>query len=98
MISMPSRGVIIDNFSGKVTELDMGGVGPNSGQLEFSVTSSGGQGRTFAVWMDTEARVVSAMTSILAMAFQSGISITVNYMEIEGGTPKAINVRVPAIG
>jgi hypothetical protein len=84
-------------LTGRVTELDVGGDGPNSGQLEFAVTPpNGGPSTTFAVWMDTEARVFTAMTTILAMAFRANITLTVEYVQKEEGTPKAISVRVPA--
>ena len=88
----------VGTFNGRVTELDVGGEGPNSAQLEFSITPvDGGQARTFAVWFDTEARVFAAMASILAMAFRANIVVTVQYRETAGETPKALNIRVPAI-
>jgi hypothetical protein len=86
-------------LTGRVTELDVGGDGPNSGQLKFAVTpTDGGQSTTFGVWMDTEARVFTAMATILTMAFRANITLRVEYTQKEGGTPKAIGVRVPATG
>jgi hypothetical protein len=95
---MAKASVLTGTFNGRVTELDVGGNGPNSGQLEFALTPGDGQqSKTFAVWMDTEARVFTAMASILTMAFQANIMVTVEYTQEEGGTPKAISVRVPAV-
>jgi hypothetical protein len=55
-----------------------------------------GPPKTFVVEMDTEARVFSAMATLLTMAYRANIVVTVQYRLIEGGTPRAINVRIPA--
>jgi hypothetical protein len=84
-------------FSGRVTEIDIGGTGPNSGQLEFAVTpDGGGVSMTFVVEMDTEARVFTVMATLLTMAYRASLPVTVEYQVIEGAAPKAINIRLPA--
>jgi hypothetical protein len=85
-------------ITGTVTELDVGGHGPNSGQLEFSITPLpvGPAAQTFAVWMDTEDRVFTSMTMMLMMAYHFKTPVTVEYLTQPGQTPKALNVKVPA--
>ncbi len=82
---------------GAVTELDVGGYGPNSGQLEFSITPTDGDPpQTFVVLMDSENRVFAAMTTLLATAYVHKITVQVTYMPIAGGAPVASNVKLLA--
>ena len=84
-------------FTGTVTELDVGGNGANSAQLEFSVTPLEGQGQpeTFVVLFGTEPQVFSAMATLLTAAYMAKMIVTVTYFSPEpGATPVAINVKL----
>lgn len=84
-------------FSGTVTELDVGGDGANSAQLEFSVTPLKGQGQpeTFVVLFEAEPQVFSAMTTLLTAAYMAKMIVTITYFSPEpGATPVATNVKL----
>jgi hypothetical protein len=85
-------------FTGTVTELDVGGNGPHSAQLEFSITPLKGAGdpETFVVEFDTEPQVFSAMATLLTAAYMAKMIVTVTFLPQPGATPKATNVTLGA--
>ena len=88
----------MQTFAGTVTELDVGGNGPNSAQLEFSITPLKGAGKpeTFVVEFDTEPQVLSAMATLLTAAYMAKMIVTVTFLVQPGATSKAINVNLGA--
>jgi hypothetical protein len=86
-------------FSGTVTELEVGGNGSNSAQLEFSVTPPKGAGddpETFVVEFATEPQVCAAMAALLTAAYVEKMIVTVTYTPRPGATPKAAKVKLGA--
>jgi hypothetical protein len=83
-------------FTGVVQEINIAGDGPNSGQLEFSLVAREGHPMTFVAEMDTEARVVAAMTTLLTMAYRANLPVSVVYRIVDDGTSRAIQVGLPA--
>jgi len=83
-------------FTGLVQEINIAGDGPNSGQLEFSLIPTQGPAKTFVAEMGTETRVVAAMTTLLTMAYRANLPVSIVYRMVEGGTPIAIQVGLPA--
>ena len=83
-------------FTGTVQEINIAGDGPNSGQLEFSLVPPQGRPMTFVAEMDTETRVVAAMTTLLTMAYRANLPVSIVYRIVEGGTPIATQVGLPA--
>ena len=83
-------------FVGTVTELDVGGNGPGSAQLEFSVTplNGGGEPATFVVLFGAEPQVFAAMSTLLTAAYVGKFVVTVEYLSLPGATPNAINVKI----
>ncbi len=85
-------------FVGTVTELDVGGEGPNSAHLEFSITPLKGarEPQTFVVPSGTEPQVFTAMATLLTAAYMAKMIVTVVYLPQSAATPVAINVKLGA--
>ncbi len=83
-------------FAGTVSELDVGGNGPNSAQLEFSVTPLKGarEPETFVVPFGTEPQVFTAMATLLTAAYMAKMIVTVTYLPGADATPVAVNVKL----
>jgi hypothetical protein len=83
-------------FVGTVTELDVGGDGPNSARLEFSITPLKGIGepQTFGVLSGTEPQVFTAMATLLTAAYMARMTVTVSYAPQPGATAVATNVKL----
>jgi hypothetical protein len=97
-MAKPKKRRAANTFTGRVTEIDVGGSGPNSGQLEFALTPlDGGQPETFIVLMDSEGRVFAAMTSLLIMAYRAAEPVTITYRRMPKETSRCTNVRLPAL-
>jgi hypothetical protein len=85
-------------FAGTVSELDVGGNGPNSAQLEFSVTplKSAREQETFVVPFGTEPQVFAAMATLLTAAYMAKMIVTVTYLAQADAPPVAVNVKLGA--
>ena len=83
-------------FAGTVSELVVGGVGPNSAQLEFSVTplKAVREPETFVVPFGTEPQVFAAMATLLTAAYMAKMIVTVTYLPRADATPVAVNVKL----
>ena len=83
-------------FVGTVTDLDVGGNGPNSARLEFSVKplKGAGEAQTFVVLSGTEPQVFTAMATLLTAAYMAKMIVTVAYLSQSAGTPVATNVKL----
>jgi hypothetical protein len=85
-------------FIGAVTELDVGGDGPNSAQLEFSVAplKRAGPPQTFVVPFGTEPQIFAAMAALLTAAYMAKMVVTVTYSPQRNATPIALGVKLSA--
>ena len=85
-------------LTGQVTELDVSGYGPNSAQLEFSITPQNKPPETFVMEFDTEPQVFAVAATILMNAYQTktNVQITIPGGQPIGQTPKISGVKVPA--
>jgi hypothetical protein len=83
-------------FAGTVSELDVGGNGANSAQLEFSIASLKGARETemFVVPSGTEPQVFTAMAALLTAAYMANMIVTITYLAKENATPVAVNVKL----
>ena len=97
MAKRKRTGKSIGTFTGRVLLINVKGDGPNSAQLEFSLISLDEKDKaTFIVGMGAEGRVFNSMSTVLAMAYRAALPVSVTYRRIEGGTPVAIELQVPA--
>ncbi len=98
---MPLRlgGEPLPNVTGLVTSLDVGGNGPNSAILVFTVlVASTGQDVAFGIYSDTLPQVFAAAATLLALAYDKRLAVTVQSVTKEGGAPQAVGVTLPHNG
>lgn len=83
-------------FAGTVSELDVGGNGPNSAQLEFSITPLKGarEPETFVVLFGTEPQVFTAMATLLTAAYMAKMIVIVTYLPRADATSVAVSVKL----
>ena len=91
MNSTPPR-----EFVGVVTELDISGWGPNSAQLEFSLTPQSGQPVTFVMEFDAVPQMFAAGATMLTMAFEKKMPIRAIFPANQTGTPRISGLKLPA--
>ena len=82
------------SFDGKVSFVSIFGDGPNSAQLEFTVTGAS-QPRTFVVlaYPSAEPQVFAAMTTLVTAAYMNGKPVKVTYVQVTGQTDRAIGIE-----
>lgn len=81
---------------GTVSELDVGGNGPNSAQLKFSVRSLNGarEPEAFVVLFGTEPQVFTAMAALLTAAYMAKMVVTVTCLPRADEPSIAVNVKL----
>jgi hypothetical protein len=80
-------------FTGIVTSINVKGAGPNSGQLLFSLLADNGDKKALVVLMDSEARVFTAMTTVLTSAMEHGRIVHATFQNATP-TDKAIEIEI----
>ncbi|MBV8473502.1 MAG: hypothetical protein JO234_08810 [Hyphomicrobiales bacterium] len=82
-------------YVGTLIELNVGGEGPNSAQLEFSIAPLKGAGepQTFVV-QAAEPQVFTAMATLLTAAYMAKMIVTVGYVARPAQTPMVTNVKL----
>lgn len=101
---MKSKGKRTGTMKGTVTQVTLSGMGPNSGQLQFSVTASNGRKETFIANVGGQyspdghiPEVFAGFVSMSISAYMSGKDISVNYVTVDPKqAPRVSAISLPA--
>ena len=85
------------SFTGKVVSIDISGIGPNSAQLQFTLTR-GSESRTFiaTAYPGHEPAVFAAYTTLLTGAYFNNQVVGIRFEEVAGETDRVSDIYLPA--